>query len=169
MPNEIPNTICRAGEDGSGLELDRHARDGRVRSEQSKGHCSDGTWTAKLVRQARHHAAARAGHSVPQGTPPHAPQPQRPTWWKWVVGGVAALFLLSLIPTGGGSGLLGGLIGGLLAGRVDEFTDGPDSCPDAEHRAPRRAVDACGQSRSIDDTTRRLGSTGRSSGWSFGG
>ncbi|MEZ5842281.1 MAG: hypothetical protein R3D27_00925 [Hyphomicrobiaceae bacterium] len=108
-------------------------------------------------------------HSVPQGTPPHAPQPQRPTWWKWVVGGVAALFLLSLIPTGGGSGLLGGLIGGLLAGRLMSSLMGRTAAPTpntVRPGAPSTPVANPGQS-----TTQRggFGSTGRSSGWSFGG
>ena len=108
-------------------------------------------------------------HSVPEQAPPPHQKPQRPTWWKWVVGGVAALFLLSLIPTGGGSGLLGGLIGGLLAGRLMSSLMGRTAAPTPNTVRPGTPVTPAanpGQS-----TTQRggFGSTGRSTSSSFGG
>lgn len=109
-------------------------------------------------------------HSVPQQQPAPPKPSARSGWWKWVVGGVAALFLLSLIPTGGGSGLLGGgllggLIGGLLAGKMMQSLMGRTATPTTVRPGAPAAPAAA------NSTTQRggFGSTGRSTSSSFGG
>ena len=112
--------------------------------------------------------------SVPEQNPGMTPPPRPPQSsgiWKWLVGGVAALFLLSLIPFGAGGlfggSLLGGLLGGLLAGKMMSSLMGRTNTA-----TPARQATPAGQpSRTSTSTTSRggFGTTGRSSGFSFGG
>lgn len=110
-------------------------------------------------------------HSVPENQPA-PPKPPASGWKKWVIGGVAALFLLSLIPTGGGSGLfggglLGGLIGGLLAGKMMQSMMGRSATPTPNTVRPGAPATPAAST----STTQRggFGSTGRSTSSSFGG
>ncbi len=85
---------------------------------------------------------------------------------RWAIGGLAALMLMALVSTGGGSGFFGGLLGGWLAGKMLSSRM-PASTPSSAS-APRATPPTATATAPAEVNRGGLGTTSSSRGSWFG-